>query len=110
MVERLSHFQDALKILEKHHPKIVLALKSRKFTNLDLRDVFLLDNQLTFNSCCNKYCTSKIIKAGTALKKIRGHDTCEISITRVLFHSMMMNMVYHSLVPMLCSGKVRQEI
>jgi hypothetical protein len=29
---------------EHHHSKVVLALKSRKFTNLDLRNVLLLDN------------------------------------------------------------------
>jgi hypothetical protein len=52
-VESSSHFQDAMEILKEHHPKIVLALKSRKFTDLDLRNVLLLDNQLFFNLCCN---------------------------------------------------------
>ncbi len=50
-------------LLEEHHPKVVLALKSRKFTNLDLRNVLLLDNQSTFDLCCNKMFASKIIKA-----------------------------------------------
>jgi hypothetical protein len=36
MVEGSSHFQDALEMLEEHHPRIVLALKHRKFTELDL--------------------------------------------------------------------------
>ncbi len=45
-VEGSSHFQDAMEMLEEHHPKIVLALKLRKFTDLDLRNVLLLDNQL----------------------------------------------------------------
>jgi hypothetical protein len=36
-------------MLEEHHPKVVFALKSRKFTNLDLRNVLLLDNQSTFD-------------------------------------------------------------
>ena len=44
-----SHFQDAIEMLEEHHPKVVFALKSRKFTNLDLRNVLLLDNQSTFD-------------------------------------------------------------
>jgi hypothetical protein len=48
-VEGSSHFQDALEMLEEHHPRIVLALKHRKFTELDLRNVLLLDNQLTFD-------------------------------------------------------------
>jgi hypothetical protein len=53
-VEGSSHFQDVMEMLKKHHPKIFLALKSRKFTDLDLRNMLLLDNQLTFNLCCNK--------------------------------------------------------
>jgi hypothetical protein len=57
-VEGLSHFQDAMKMLEEHLPKIVLALKSRKFTNLDLRNVLLLDNQSALDLCCNKLCAS----------------------------------------------------
>jgi hypothetical protein len=35
-------------MLKEHNPKIVLALKSRKFDDLDLRNVLLLDNQSTF--------------------------------------------------------------
>ncbi len=66
-VEGSSHFQDAMEMLEEHHPKVVLALKSRKFTNLDLRNVLLLDNQSTFDLCCNKMFASKIIKAENAL-------------------------------------------
>ena len=54
-------------MLEEHHPKVVLAPKSSKFTNLDLRNVLLLDNQLTFDLCCNKAFASKIIKAENAL-------------------------------------------
>ncbi len=54
-------------MLEEHNPKIVLALKSRKFNDLDLRNVLLLDNQSTFDLCCNKRFTSKIVKATKAL-------------------------------------------
>jgi hypothetical protein len=56
-----------MEMLEEHHPKVVLALKSRKFTNLDLRNVLLLDNQSTFDLCCNKTFASKVIKAQNAL-------------------------------------------
>ncbi len=66
-VEGSSHFQDAMEMLEEHHHKVVLALKSRKFTNLDLRNVLLLHNQSTFDLCCNKMFASKIIKAENAL-------------------------------------------
>ncbi len=67
-VEGSSHFQDTLEILEEHHPRIVLALKHRMFTELDLRNVQLLDNQSIFNLCCNKKFASKIIKAKKALQ------------------------------------------
>jgi hypothetical protein len=65
--EGSSYFQDAMEMLEEHHPKVVLALKSSKFTNLDLRNVLLLDNQSTFDLCCNKMFVSKIIKAENTL-------------------------------------------
>jgi hypothetical protein len=67
-VESSSHFQDALEMLKEHHPRIVLALKHRKFTELDLRNVLLLDIQSTFDLCCNKKIASKIIKAENALQ------------------------------------------
>ena len=65
--EGSSHFQDALEMLEEYH-RIVLALKHRKFTELDLRNVLLLDNQSTCDLCCNKKFASKIIKAKNALQ------------------------------------------
>ncbi len=46
-VECSSNFQDATEMLNEHHPRIVQALKHRKFTELDLRNVLLLDNQST---------------------------------------------------------------
>ena len=55
---------------EATHPKIVLALKHeslQKLSELDLQNVLLLDNQLTFDLCRNKKFTSKIIKALHAL-------------------------------------------
>ena len=58
-VEGSSHIQDAMEMLEEHHPKVILALKSRKFTNLDLRNVLVLDNQSTFDLCCNKTFASR---------------------------------------------------
>jgi hypothetical protein len=55
-----------MEMLKEHHPKIVHALKSRKFTDLDLRNVLLLDNQSTFILYCNKTFASKIFKAENA--------------------------------------------
>jgi hypothetical protein len=51
--EGSSHFQEAIEMLQESHPKIVLALKSSKSIGLDLRNVLLLDNQPTFDLCCN---------------------------------------------------------
>jgi hypothetical protein len=52
--EGTSCFQKSVEILEECNPKVVLALKSRKLKDLDLKNVLLLDNQSTFDLCCNK--------------------------------------------------------
>ncbi len=65
--EGTSHFQKDVEMLKEHKPKIVLVLKSRKSDELDLRNVLLLDNQSTFDLCCNKELTLKIMKATDAL-------------------------------------------
>ncbi len=80
-VEGPSHFQDALEMLKEHHPRIVLALKHRKFTELDLRNVLLLDNHSTFDLCCNKKFASKIIKAENALQMTSNGGSLKIKIT-----------------------------
>jgi hypothetical protein len=53
-VEGLSHFQKGIMILKGIYPKIALALKLSKSLDLDLGYALLLDNQPTFNLCCNK--------------------------------------------------------
>jgi hypothetical protein len=65
--EDLSHFQKAIKLLEESYPKIALALKLSKSLDLDLRCVLLLDNQSTFDLCCNRGFMSRIRKASHAL-------------------------------------------
>ncbi len=65
--EGTSHFQKGVEMLKEHNPKIVLALKSSKSDDLDLRNVLLLKNQSTFNLCCNKKFISKITKATNVL-------------------------------------------
>jgi hypothetical protein len=59
-----------MEMLKEHHPKTVLALKSRRFTDLDLRNTLLLDNLSTFNLCCNKTFAFKIFKAENALSML----------------------------------------
>jgi hypothetical protein len=58
--EGMNHFQMDLDLLEERNPKIVLALKSSKNVDLDLRNVLLLDNQSTFDLCWNKKFTSQV--------------------------------------------------
>jgi hypothetical protein len=65
--EGSSHFQKGIMTLEESYPKIALALKSSKSLNLDLKYVLLLDNQSTFDLCCNKGFMSRIKKASCAL-------------------------------------------
>jgi hypothetical protein len=65
--EGTSHFQVDLDLLEETNPKIVLALKSSEHDDLELRNVLLLDNQSTFDLCCNKKFTFQIFKAKSPL-------------------------------------------
>ncbi len=62
-----SHFQEAMEMLQESHPKIAMALKSSKSIGLDLRNILLLDNQSTFDLCCNKKFVSLVRKALHAL-------------------------------------------
>ncbi len=66
--EGSSHFQKGIMTLEDSYPKIALALKSRKSRDLDLENLLLLDNQSTFDLCCNKKFMSRIKNASHALK------------------------------------------
>jgi hypothetical protein len=48
-----AHFQYACAAIEATNPKVAMALQSLKGWDLDLRSVWLLDNQSTFDLCCN---------------------------------------------------------
>jgi hypothetical protein len=48
-----AHFQYACAAIEVTNPKVAMALMSHKARDLDLRNVWLLDNQSTFDLCCN---------------------------------------------------------
>jgi hypothetical protein len=65
--EGTSHFQNGVEMLQNCNPKIVLALKTKKSKDLDLRNVLLLDNQLMFDLCCNKRFTSKFFGTSNPL-------------------------------------------
>jgi hypothetical protein len=49
-----THFQYACAAIATNHPEVALALlKSHKARDLDLKSMWLLDNQSTFDLCCN---------------------------------------------------------
>ena len=48
-------------------PNVAMALKSPKAQDLDLRSVWLLDSQSTFDLCCNPDFAAKMRKAKQAL-------------------------------------------
>ena len=48
-----AHFQYTCAAIATTHPKVVMALMSQKAWDLDLRSVWLLDNQYTVDLCCN---------------------------------------------------------
>jgi hypothetical protein len=59
-VEGSIHFQEGMESLRDSYPKIALELKLKKSRGLDLRNVLLLDNQSTFDLCCNRKFTSSV--------------------------------------------------
>ncbi len=52
-VEGDTHFQFACAAIATTNPNVAMALKSHKARDLDLKSVWLLDNQSTFDLCCN---------------------------------------------------------
>ncbi len=58
-LEGNTHFQYACAGIATTHPEVAMALKSHKAQDLDLRSVWLLDNQSTFDLCCNPDLTHK---------------------------------------------------
>jgi hypothetical protein len=52
-VEGDTHFQYACAAIATSHPEVALAVKSHKARDLDLKSMWLLDNQFTFDLCCN---------------------------------------------------------
>jgi hypothetical protein len=78
-VEGSTHFQEAVETLRDSYPKIALALKSKKSMGLDLRNVILLDNQSTFDLCCNRKFTSSVKTAVNALNMTSNGEGLRIS-------------------------------
>ncbi len=74
-----AHFQYACVAIESTNPKVAMALKSRKAWDLDLRSVWLLDNQSTFDLCCNLDFTQKRHNAKRAMNMSSNGGGLQIS-------------------------------
>ena len=62
-----AHFQYACAAIASTNPNVAMALKSSKARDLDLRSVWLLDSQSTFDLCCNPDFAARMRKAKRAL-------------------------------------------
>ncbi len=73
------HFQYACVAIEATNPKVAMTLKSHKARDLDLRSVWLLDNQSTFDLCCNLNFAGKSCNAKRAMNMSRNGGGLQIS-------------------------------
>ncbi len=62
-----AHFQYACATIASTNLNVVMALKSSKARDLDLRSVWLLDSQSMFDLCCNPDFATKMRKAKQVL-------------------------------------------
>jgi hypothetical protein len=58
-----AHFQYTCAAIASTNPNVAMAFKSPKAWDLDLRSVWLLDSQSTFDLCCNPDFAAKMRKA-----------------------------------------------
>jgi hypothetical protein len=74
-----AHFQYACMVIEDTNPKVAMALKSHKAWDLDLRSVWLLDNQSTFDLCWNLDFSRERHNAKRAMNTLRNGGGLQIS-------------------------------
>jgi hypothetical protein len=74
-----AHFQYACAAIEATNLKAAKAFKSHKAQYLDLRSVWLLDNQSTFNLCCNPDFSKKRRNAKRAMNMLSNGGGLQIS-------------------------------
>jgi hypothetical protein len=74
-----AHFQYACVAIEATNPKVAMALKSHKARYLDLRSAWLLDNQSTFDLCCNPDFAGKRRNAKRAMNMLSNGGGLQIS-------------------------------
>jgi hypothetical protein len=71
-----AHFQYECVAIKTTNPKVAMALKSNKAQNLDLRSVWLLDNQSTFDLCSNPDFTNKRCNAKREMNMSSNQVVC----------------------------------
>jgi hypothetical protein len=64
------HFQYTCAAIASTNPNVAMALKSPKTWDSDLRSVWLLDSQSTFDLCCTRDFAAKMQKAKQALNML----------------------------------------
>jgi hypothetical protein len=74
-----AHFQYACAAIEATNPKVAMALKPHKARDLDLRSVWLLDNQSTFDLCRNLDFSGKRRNAKRAMNMLSNGGGLQIS-------------------------------
>jgi hypothetical protein len=74
-----AHFQYACATIEATNPKVAMMLKSHKARALDLRSVWLLDNQSTFDLYCNLDFSGKRCNAKRAMNLSSNRGGLQIS-------------------------------
>ncbi len=73
------HFQYACAAIEATNLKVAMVLKFHKARNLDLRNVWLLDNQSTLDLCCNLDFSRKRHNATRAMNMLSNGGGLQIS-------------------------------
>jgi hypothetical protein len=74
-----AHFQYSCAAIEATHLRVAMALKSHKARDLDIRSVRLLDNQSTFDLCCNLDFAGKRHNAKQAMNMSSNKGSLQIS-------------------------------
>jgi hypothetical protein len=74
-----AHFQYVCVAIKATNPKVTMALKSHKAWDLDFRSVWLLDNQYTFDLCCNPNFSGKRHNAKRVMNMTSNRGGLQIS-------------------------------
>ncbi len=98
-----AHSQYACVATATTNSKMAMALKSTKVQDLDLRSVWLLDNQFTFDLCCNPVFTSRQRSAKRALNMLsNGSGLCISKECKVLAYNFWVWFIKREITNIIC--------